>query len=188
MVSKTDEQLVTKSEFARRAGVSAAAISRACADGRLTPALREHNGREVLAAGHAARLWRMGRREPSPLPELESLELEPLPPLPELTQAIAEGLPPIAESRARRMYYLAERERIELQQLQGELVSAAEVREAAFKQGREVRDALMALPARLAPPLAVMTDPREVHQLLSEAIRVELTRLARVGSSPLAPE
>ena len=168
------ERLIRKTHLARELGVSHAAISKACRDGRLTPALRQHNGHEVLAYGPARRLWAQCRPEPLPqaLPELVE------PDLPELAAAIAEGLPPIAESRARRMHYLAERDRIELQQLKGELVSAAEVREAAFKQGREVRDALMALPSRLASPLAVMTDPREVHQLLSEAIRVELTRLA----------
>lgn len=178
------ERLIRKAHLARELGVSHAAISKACRDGRLTPALRQHNGHEVLAYRHARRLWAQCRPEPLPQALQDLVE----PDLPELAAAIAEGLPPIAESRARRMHWMAERERIELQQLKGELVSAAEVREAAFKRGREARDALMALPSRLAAPLAVMTDPREVHQLLSEAIRVELTRLARVGSSPLAPE
>ena len=83
----------------------------------------------------------------------------------------------INDSKARREHYLAEKARMEVQTMQGELVSAADVKAAAFKKGRTVRDSIMAIPDRLAAQLAGITDPRQVHTLLSEELRVALRSL-----------
>ena len=86
-------------------------------------------------------------------------------------------IPALHESRARREHYLAEKARLEVSQQRGELVSAANVKAAAFKKGRTVRDSIMAIPDRLAAQLAGITDPRQVHTLLSEELRVALRSL-----------
>ena len=86
-------------------------------------------------------------------------------------------IPALHESRARREHYLAEKARLEVSQQRGELVSAADVKAAAFKKGRTVRDSIMAIPDRLAAQLAGITDPRQVHTLLSEELRVALRSL-----------
>jgi hypothetical protein len=170
------ERLIRKSEFARLVGVSHAAISRALRDGRLTPALRvAPDGREVLAYGHARRLWAQCRREPLPqvLPGLvEPLSLSPLPELPELAAAIAGGLPPLHESRARRAHYEAELERLRVEAMAAELVPAAEVRASAIAEAARARAALMELPDLLAP---------QCHRLMSETFRATLLRLANGG-------
>lgn len=175
------EQLIRKSEFARLVGVSHAAISKAIRDGRLTAALRQHNGHEVLSLGQARRLWAQCRREPLPqvLPDLvEPLSLSPLPELPELAAAIAAGLPPLHESRARREHYQAELARLELERLQAALVPAAQVEVERRQCAASVRAALASWAERLAPQVAAANDPREIHRLLSETLRVELMRLA----------
>jgi hypothetical protein len=173
------EQLIRKSEFARLVGVSHAAISKAIRDGRLTPALRQHNGHEVLARAAALRLWAQCRREPLPqvLPDLvEPLSLSPLPELPELAAAIAAGLPPLHESRARREHYASELARLEV-----ELVPAAQVEVERRQCAATVKAALASWAERLAPQVAAANDPREIHRLLSETLRVELMRLAGVA-------
>jgi hypothetical protein len=175
------ERLIRKSEFARLVGVSHAAISKAIRDGRLTPALRQHNGHEVLARAAALRLWAQCRREPLPqvLPELmEPPGLSPLPELPELAAAIAGGLPPLHESRARRAHYEAELARLEVERLQAELVPAAQVEVERRQCAARVKAALASWAERLAPQVAAANDPREIHRLLSETLRVELMRLA----------
>jgi hypothetical protein len=177
------ERLIRKAHLAKELGVSHAAISRAIRDGRLTPALRlAPDGREVLAYGQARRLWAQCRREPLPqvLPDLvEPLSLSPLPELPELAAAIAAGLPPLHESRARREHYQAELARLELERLQAALVPAAQVEVERRQCAASVRAALASWAERLAPQVAAANDPREIHRLLSETLRVELMRLAR---------
>ena len=178
------ERLIRKAHLAKELGVSHAAISRAIRDGRLTPALRQHNGHEVLARAAALRLWAQCRREPLPqvLPELmEPPGLSPLPELPELAAAIAAGLPPLHESRARRAHYAAELARLEVERLQAELVPAAQVEVERLQCAASVKAALASWAERLAPQVAAANDPREIHRLLSETLRVELMRLAGVA-------
>lgn len=77
-----------------------------------------------------------------------------------------------------------ERERLKLAEEAGKLVDVAQVRAAAFRTGRVVRDALLVLPDRLAARLAAETDAERVRILLEAEVRVALTALA---DSALAP-
>lgn len=178
-MTEPPERLIRKADFARLVGVSHPAISKAVRDGRLTPALRMHNGREVLALRHARQLWQQCRREPPPLApeELESLE-EHRPTGPLAGAQSLEDLPPLHASRARREHYRAERLRLEVEALKAQLVPAREVEEEAARVAAEVRSGLAALADRLAPQVAAAKDVRSVHLLLSEGIRCELMRLA----------
>jgi hypothetical protein len=54
----------------------------------------------------------------------------------------------------------------ELEQKRGNLVRAEDVKRAAFEKARVARDALMAIPDRLAPLLAAESDPAKVHAIL----------------------
>lgn len=163
------ERLIRKAHLAKELGVSHAAISKAIRDGRLTPALRlAPDGREVLAYGHARRLWAQCRREPLPQ---EPGPLQPSAPA-------AEGLPPWRESRARRAHYQAELMRLEVERLRADLVPAARVEVERRQCAATVKAALMALPALLAPQLAATNDPRQCHQLMAETFRTTLMRLA----------
>lgn len=60
----------------------------------------------------------------------------------------------------------------------GRLLPADEVEAAAFARARAVRDALLALPDRLAPLLAAEPDPARCHDLLSTDIHAVLEDLA----------
>lgn len=64
----------------------------------------------------------------------------------------------------------------------GEFLPIEDVKEAAFKRARITRDALLNIPDRIAPLLAVEQNPQLVHKLLSDEIRLALENLA--GADP----
>lgn len=89
-----------------------------------------------------------------------------------------DAIPALDRSRGRREHYAAELARLEVMQRRGELLPAAEVRAEAFALARAVRDALLGLPARVAPLLAATADAAQCHRLLSAEIAVALRGLA----------
>jgi hypothetical protein len=90
--------------------------------------------------------------------------------------AIARGY---QASRAMHESYKAKTARLEFERLSGALVSADEVKVEAFNAARRVREALLAMPDRQAPVLAAISDPAEIHRLLTAEIRQILEELAR---------
>ena len=89
-----------------------------------------------------------------------------------------DAIPELNESRARREHYQAEKARLEALQGRGELVTVEDVKREAFALGRALRDQLMGIPDRVASMVAATNDPRQVHQLLTEEIRVALRGLS----------
>jgi len=79
--------------------------------------------------------------------------------------------PEYAQARAVRELYAARLARLEFEERSGTLVSADEVKVAAFNAARKARDLLLALPDRLAPVVAGLDDPLECHRVMSEEIR-----------------
>ena len=61
----------------------------------------------------------------------------------------------------------------------GKLVSADEVKIAAFRRARIVRDGMLNLPDRVAAVLAAETDVAKVHEVLSKEIRLILEEISR---------
>jgi hypothetical protein len=64
----------------------------------------------------------------------------------------------------------------------GKLVSADEVKIAAFRRARIVRDGMLNLPDRLAAILAAEHDATKVHTLLTTEIRTVLVELSDADS------
>lgn len=153
--------LIRKSDLARLRGVSPAAVTRAIESGRIAAAVVTRDGRQLLDADLAQALW-----------DRHTLQRKP-------AATAAEDAPPdLNDSRARLLHHRAELARMEAEQRAGELVAAADVRAAAFATARAVRDALLALPNRMAPQLAATADAREVHRLLTAEITLALRSLA----------
>ena len=150
-------------------GTSHVAVLKAIESGRLTePAVRKVDGRWHIDPTLADQQWagntdhRAGfTPPPAPLPVgIETKQPHP----------VGSG-PSLAEAKRARAVWQAERERIELQQLKGELVSTAEVKAEAFNVARIVRDNMLVIPDRVIPTLASMNDMRAMHQYLTEEIR-----------------
>lgn len=72
----------------------------------------------------------------------------------------------------------------ELAEKRGQLVRRDEVRKAAFDKARIARNALLAIPDRLAPLVAAETDPTKVHALLAAELRRVCAELAAGEDTP----
>jgi hypothetical protein len=75
-----------------------------------------------------------------------------------------------AKARAARELYQAQLAKLDLDERNGLLVRADEVRVTAFNMARKTRDQLIALPERVATTLAATSDPAEVQRLLEDEI------------------
>ena len=82
-------------------------------------------------------------------------------------------------ARALHETYRARTARLEFERLDGSLVPVDDVRVQAFKAARRVRDAILGLPDRLAPVLAAMSEPAEIHRTLAAELRQALEELSR---------
>lgn len=76
-----------------------------------------------------------------------------------------------AEARAQHERFKARLAQLELEQREGKLVEADDVKREAFRVARIVRDALLNLPDRVAGELAAETNQFKVHQRLTQEIR-----------------
>ena len=63
---------------------------------------------------------------------------------------------------------------LDLERKRGETVNAGDVEAHAFKRGRELRDRILNVPARICAQLAALTDSREVEVLLDTELRTAL--------------
>jgi hypothetical protein len=88
-----------------------------------------------------------------------------------------------AGSRAAREGYNARLARLEFEQKSGKLVDADGVRAHLFAIGRRARETMLGVADRLAPVLAGISDPAEIHRLLTEEITRALAELT--SSSPI---
>jgi hypothetical protein len=89
----------------------------------------------------------------------------------------------IDEGQRLRVWLRAKRERIELERMEGKLVNRAEVEAAAFERARAERDALLNLPARIAPIFAADfgIDSRKLFLALEQHIRQFLEERSGTG-------
>ena len=81
-------------------------------------------------------------------------------------------------ARTMREKYEALGAKAEYLQTLGELVEAAPLQQASRELGREVRDALLNIAARIAPLVAAETDPRKVDEMLTQELRQVCDHLA----------
>ena len=75
-----------------------------------------------------------------------------------------------ATARAARETFLAQLARLELEERIGQLVRQDEVEIAAFNCAKKARDLLTGLPRQVSAAIAATSNPAEVHGILEEAI------------------
>ncbi|MFM1991328.1 MAG: hypothetical protein RJA99_4285 [Pseudomonadota bacterium] len=172
-------QLITQAEYARRRGVSRAAVTQAVKAGRI-----------VLIDGKvdpdvADVQW---KRNTDPAQQRGAAALASM----ASTAAIAprapageEGAPPdLHDARRRREQALAELAELELAEKRGELVPVADVQKALVSKVLGVRDSLDTLADRLSPLLAAESDPAKVYAMLRSEIRQVLAQLSTQSRAP----
>jgi hypothetical protein len=102
----------------------------------------------------------------------------PSPPSSASQPASSGSAPTYATSRAIREAYTARLAKLSYEERSKILVDASRVEAEAFRRSRDARDALLAVPGRLAAILAAETDPAVVEVRLTEELRVVLEALA----------
>lgn len=79
-----------------------------------------------------------------------------------------------ASQRAEREKWAAKMAQLSYEERAGTLVEASKVRKESFALGRQIRDAMMNIPDRVATELAAEQDATKIHNRLAEEIRIAL--------------
>ncbi len=85
----------------------------------------------------------------------------------------------IDSAKARKERALADKRELEVAKQRGELVPLVAVRDAEVRLAHLLRDALLAIPARVASDLATMDDVHAITQLLEGEVTGALAALSR---------
>jgi hypothetical protein len=157
-------------------GQSHVAVLKAIDTGRLTePAVRKVDGKWHIDATLADAQWSATTDHQ----DFAAPPDAPPPPPPNTRQPHpAGGGVSLAEAKRARAVYQAERERLDLMRVKGELILASDVRNRWYESGRTIRDNMLGIPARIASQLAACNDTREVSRLLTQEITQVLEALA----------
>jgi hypothetical protein len=167
--------LMSMAEYARHRGCNPSHISRLAAAGvlilRSTP-----GGRQLVEFARSDRI----------LDDVPDVSEEP--PRPEVAgQHPRTGY---AEAKLILMIYTAKLARLDFESKEGRLIDADAVKRRIAGHVDLIRDGLAALADRLSGPIALETDSKRVHALMTSELRRELVRLATVvggGSSTGSP-
>src|SRR5438552_16385617 len=172
--------------YARRRGVTPAAVRKAIKSGRISIV----NGKVDPDLADAQ--WRASTDESKPRNSVSGSPggqsgASVAPPLP-AWGAGGNALPRTsgyAAARAVRETYDARLRELDYKVRTGELVSVDAVRVVAYNTARRSRDLLLAIPDRISAVLAGLSETSEVHRVLSEEIRrvcEELSQLPPLGT------
>lgn len=170
--------LLSFTAYAAHRGVSAAAVSQAVSAGRITT-VQDEGGRRLIDPEVADVQWKKNT-------DLKQSER---------ANAGKRGgnLPDAGTPQSEKYWEIrTRREAAEMQmaelraaELAASLVSAERVRAAAMRMSRMLRDSLLAIPAKIAPTLATETDPHQVEQRLTAALRRALDDIASMTANDL---
>lgn len=172
---------ITIAEYARSKSITSDAVRKAITAGRLVECLsKNEKGRLRVDPEIADREWQANtahHRKPGPqrvvsgaVPQQPALPDTPADPDDWESQPANYNA-----SRAKREMYAAELARLEYEEMRGTLVNAEAVKKEAFRVARQVRDAMLNIPDRIAAELAAETDTFAAHKRLTDEIKNALT-------------
>jgi len=163
----------TQTEFAEHRGISQPRVSKMIRDKKIPHScLKEISGRKLIDRDKADaaleqnldRIYNPTKKTKQKKPQLSHTEME-------TTAAVAKtnGMS-LSDAQKIQAQYKAALLKLEFEEKSGKLIPANSVKEAAFNQGRIVRDAILNIPNRISAELASMTDV----YLVSEKLTMEL--------------
>lgn len=189
-------QYAQRRKDAGRQGGTHVAVSKAIKTGRLVRAVRATpTGRVRIDPAIADREWddrtdpSQQRDEDPPASAAPPAAASEQPGKPARLQTgalIPDAFPPkeaprtglnLSDQRAALVAFNARMAQLEFEQRSGNLVPKRDVEREAMRLGRKLRDALLALPNRLAPELAAETDPHTVRERLLRELHSILENL-----------
>lgn len=167
--------LLSQHDYAKRRGVSRQYISKLVTEGVLP--LKDGKIDPVQADAILE-----ARREPArQTHQQHNAVLDGIAPLPAQGRSIPDAELPrlLLKTRIKSESEKAKLLEIKAKVEAGKYVDIDEVRAAAFKQARIVRDHLTILADRIAPLLANISDPREIHRIIEEEHNKALEELSK---------
>lgn len=172
--------LLTQAEYAKRRGCSAVAVHKAVKagrisliDGKIDPAVADIQWAQNTRARVTAR----------PAPAAADAPAQPQAPLSgQYASDARPGDEDYWQSRSRREAAEASMAELKRDELLGDLIRVSAVRAAMINAYATLREAILNLPARLAPQLAAESDTAAIQTLLHAELHSALTTLAGASS------
>lgn len=174
---------VSKAEYAKIRGMNRQAVYAAIKTGRIEAAVQPDGKIDVELAdqlwaanthpssGYNGHIAKRGERKKADLDTVIAVVsgggIDPNAP------------PPLAESKTLQAAYQARLAQIEYEEKSGKLVDADQVKKTAFKAARVTRDAILAIPDRVAAQFAGMTDPFTIHSTLTNELRAAIEEITK---------
>ncbi len=161
---------ITQAEFARRHGWSKQYVAKLVKQGRV-----KLEGGKIDPVAAKAAIDQLG--EPSTGLRESPVQARPetSAPLPLDNRKVVD----YAAARTMREAYRAKMARLDYEEREGKLFEAGKVYEEGFQTGRQVRDALLGIPDRIADILAAETDPARVRKRLFQEVEEALEQLVK---------
>lgn len=181
-----ESNLIALPDFAKLMGVSRTAVNMHIKKGKLKA--RQIGRTWFLDEVQARKDWENNRNRSGVKSAKALRQNKDGPPgamtaMPEDNTLDSNGNISMHEAERREKFARSEISRIKLEEMRGELVRADQVKKEAFATARKLRDAIMAVPARLAPELASETDPHKVEIMLTKELSDCLEKIIGAGDA-----
>ena len=177
---------MTQAEYAKHRSVAKKTVTAYIADGHLDGTFTvDANGKRTIDSALAdAALKRnldVSAQMGGHMRKKKSPEDDPTPAEAKAPVDAGDGpkVPSYIEHRAIREGYTARLAKLDYEEKIGKLVRADLVKAEAFQIARNVRDGILNVADRIAPQIAGMNDPFEVHVLLTAELEKALEELSR---------
>ena len=173
-----EEKRVSKAEYARLRGTTRQAVHAAMKTGRIAAACGDDG---LVDVALAEKLW-ADNTDPRYQPLKTKKEREKQAAMAEDAErrgiVLGTGIA-LAESKQIEAEYKAKLAKLDYEERSGKLIDAEAVRKEAFRVARITRDAMLAIPDRLAAELAGITDPFACHAKMMAEIRGAIAEVAK---------
>ena len=154
--------------YAKHRGVSVAAVSKSIIEGKLNGAFILDGNSKSIDPDEADRLWDAQSFANNRTRSTEQMESAP-------------AAQNYAKARSAKETFAAKTAQLHYEQKAGKLCRIDDVKRAAQETARVTRDAVLAMPDRLAPVLAAETDHHKIRELLIKEFHNVLTNLSHIN-------
>lgn len=172
------DEWISLREFARRCEVSPWAVSRAVQSGRVSSVRRDESGRCVAVEWNRARAEWIARTDPAQAERRGAAMESQLEAQAAGEQGGDDEIPSLSIALRRKRWAETVLKELEAQKARGEVVEIEEVKRAAYRRYRAIRDRLIGIADRVAPIVAAEHDVAIVHATIRDEIRKVLHELA----------
>ena len=175
---------ITAEAYARHRGMTRRAVQKAIESGRIEikNGLIDPVAADIAWEKNTQHSYRYAQRAQTTTPSEARRRPAPKRKITDSSELPARSM---SVAAAERMDYQARLAKLQFEERSRVLVNTGEVWARAFSEARKARELLGAIPDRLAPMLAAVSDSREIHKMLTVEIRRVCEELS--GATEPAP-